>query len=44
MSFERHTDDLNKSFVLLSSDYSKSLHLQADRGLDIQGKGGLHYR
>jgi len=34
---------VNQTFVLLSSDYSKSLHLQTDRSLEFQTPGGLHY-
>ncbi|PNS14966.1 hypothetical protein CAC42_2195 [Sphaceloma murrayae] len=43
LSFARHTNALNQKFVLLSSDYTKSLHLQSDRFLDFQTPGGLHY-
>jgi ribosome biogenesis protein ENP2 len=34
---------LNTTFLLLSSDYSKSLHLQADRSLEFHTPGGCHY-
>ncbi|KAF2202803.1 hypothetical protein GQ43DRAFT_439386 [Delitschia confertaspora ATCC 74209] len=43
LSFARHTNALNETFVLLSSDYTKSLHLQTDRFLDFHTAGGLHY-
>ena len=43
LSYARHTNSLNQSFVLLSSDYSKSLHLQSDRFLEFHTPGGLHY-
>lgn len=43
LSFARHTTSLNHSFVLLSSDYSKSLHLQTDRRLEFHTPGGCHY-
>ncbi|KAH8601157.1 WD40-repeat-containing domain protein [Bisporella sp. PMI_857] len=43
LSFSRHTTALNHSFVLLSSDYSKSLHLQTDRRLEFHTPGGCHY-
>ncbi|KAF4547643.1 putative ribosome biogenesis protein ENP2 [Elsinoe fawcettii] len=43
LSFARHTNSLNEKFVLLSSDYTKSLHLQSDRFLEFQGQGGIHY-
>jgi ribosome biogenesis protein ENP2 len=43
LSFARHTNALNEKFVLLSQDYSKSLHLQSDRFLDLHTGGGLHY-
>ncbi|KAK2740514.1 hypothetical protein FQN55_008857 [Onygenales sp. PD_40] len=43
LSFSRHTSSLNTTFLLLSSDYSKSLHLQADRSLEFHTPGGCHY-
>ena len=43
LSFARHTDALNEKFVLLGSDYGKSLHLQADRSLEFHTPSGLHY-
>ncbi|KAK8919477.1 hypothetical protein H634G_03273 [Metarhizium anisopliae BRIP 53293] len=43
LSFTRHTNSLNHSFVLLSSDYSKSLHLQTDRRLEFHTPMGCHY-
>jgi ribosome biogenesis protein ENP2 len=44
LSFARHTTTLNHSFVILSSDYSKSLHLQTDRRLEFHTPGGCHYQ
>jgi ribosome biogenesis protein ENP2 len=43
LSFARHTNCLNQTFLLLSSDYTKSLHLQSDRFLEFHTAGGLHY-
>lgn len=43
LSFSRHTATLNHSFILLSSDYSKSLHLQTDRRLQFHTPMGCHY-
>jgi ribosome biogenesis protein ENP2 len=43
LSFARHTNSLNHSFVLLSSDYSKSIHLQIDRRLEFHTPMGCHY-
>ncbi|GAO14975.1 uncharacterized protein UV8b_00516 [Ustilaginoidea virens] len=43
LSFTRHTNSLNHAFVLLSSDYSKSLHLQNDRRLEFHTPMGRHY-
>ncbi|KAI5861386.1 WD40 repeat-like protein [Durotheca rogersii] len=43
LSFSRHTTSLNTTFVLLSTDYSKSLHLQSDRRLEFQTPAGCHY-
>jgi ribosome biogenesis protein ENP2 len=44
LSFARHTTSLNQSFVLLYSDYSKSLHLQTNRTLEFHTPGGCHYQ
>ncbi|KAF2680899.1 WD40 repeat-like protein [Lentithecium fluviatile CBS 122367] len=44
LSFERHTNCLNETFLLLSSDYTKSIHLQTDRFVELHTAGGLHYR
>jgi ribosome biogenesis protein ENP2 len=44
LSFERHTNCLNETFLLLSSDYTKSIHLQTDRFVELHTGGGLHYR
>lgn len=44
LSFERHTNTINKTFQLLSSDWTKSIHLQTDRFVELHTAGGLHYR
>ena len=43
LSYTRHTNSLNHSFVILSSDYSKSLHLQDDRRIEFHTPMGCHY-
>lgn len=43
LSWARHTVSLNTTFLLLSSDYSKSLHLQSDRSLEFHTPSGCHY-
>lgn len=43
LSFARHTNSLNHAFVLLSQDYSKSLHLQSDRRVEFHTPMGCHY-
>ncbi|KAI4211502.1 MAG: hypothetical protein LQ351_005678 [Letrouitia transgressa] len=43
LSFARHTASLNTKFLLLSSDYSKSLHLQNDRSMELHTPLGCHY-
>ncbi|KAF2009495.1 WD40 repeat-like protein [Aaosphaeria arxii CBS 175.79] len=43
LSFERHTNNENVTFQILSSDFTKSLHLQGDRTLDFHTGGGIHY-
>ncbi|TGZ85090.1 WD40 repeat-like protein [Ascodesmis nigricans] len=43
LKFARHTSALNLKFLLLSQDYSKSLHLQTDRSLEFHTPMGCHY-
>lgn len=43
LKFERHTDTENVDFLILSDDWTKSVHLQNDRSIQFQSKGGLHY-
>ena len=43
LSYARHTTSLNTSFLLLSSDHSKSVHLQSDRSLELHTLLGCHY-
>ncbi|KAF0274304.1 hypothetical protein FOG51_00755 [Hanseniaspora uvarum] len=43
LKFERHTDCENIDFLFLSKDWTKSIHLQNDRSIQFQNKGGLHY-
>ncbi|KAM0723953.1 hypothetical protein Q7P37_000944 [Cladosporium fusiforme] len=43
LSYARHTNAMNETFILLSDDYSKSLHLQTDRFLEFHTPGGLHH-
>ncbi|KAL9018109.1 MAG: hypothetical protein Q9185_004575 [Variospora sp. 1 TL-2023] len=43
LSYARHTFSLNTTFLLLSSDYSKSIHLQSDRSLELHTPSGCHY-
>ncbi|OTA86582.1 hypothetical protein M434DRAFT_82000 [Hypoxylon sp. CO27-5] len=43
LSYARHTKSLNTTFLLLSTDYSKSLHLQSDRKLEFHTPAGCHY-
>ncbi|KAG8747715.1 hypothetical protein FRC10_011842 [Ceratobasidium sp. 414] len=44
IKFERHTDAENVDFIILSDDWTKSLHLQNDRTLELHTQGGFHYR
>lgn len=44
LKFDRHTDCENVDFVILSQDWTKSVHLQNDRSIVFQTKGGIHYR
>ncbi|SCU98234.1 LADA_0H11518g1_1 [Lachancea dasiensis] len=43
LKFERHTDAENVDFLILSDDWTKSVHLQNDRSIQFQNKGGIHY-
>ncbi|KAI4604405.1 hypothetical protein KJ359_000543 [Pestalotiopsis sp. 9143b] len=43
LSFARHTTSLNTTFQLLSSDYTKSVHLQSDRKIELHTQGQMHY-
>ncbi|KIH88207.1 ribosome biogenesis protein ENP2 [Sporothrix brasiliensis 5110] len=43
LSFSRHTVSLNNKFVLCSTDYSKSIHLQEDRRIEFHTPNGCHY-
>ncbi|KAI1369820.1 WD40-repeat-containing domain protein [Xylaria arbuscula] len=42
LSYARHTTSLNVKFSLLSTDASKSLHLQSDRRVELHTPAGLH--
>ncbi|CAH6722725.1 ribosome biogenesis protein Enp2p [[Candida] jaroonii] len=44
LKFDRHTDAENIDFLILSNDWTKSVHLQNDRSIEFQTKGGLHYK
>ncbi|GAA5846953.1 hypothetical protein JCM5353_002543 [Sporobolomyces roseus] len=41
---ERVTDSENIDFCILSSDWTKTLHLQSDRSLDLHTQSSSHYR
>jgi ribosome biogenesis protein ENP2 len=43
LSFARNTDDQNQKFHLLSTDASKSVHLQQNRTIEFHTGGGCHY-
>ncbi|KAJ8072239.1 Small ribosomal subunit biogenesis [Marasmius tenuissimus] len=44
LKFERHTDAENVDFIMLSDDWTKSIHLQNDRTVELHTQGGHHYR
>ncbi|CUM65049.1 uncharacterized protein PRCAT00002669001 [Priceomyces carsonii] len=44
LKFDRHTDAENIDFLILSNDWTKSVHLQNDRSIEFHTKGGIHYR
>ncbi|RPB09423.1 WD40 repeat-like protein [Morchella conica CCBAS932] len=43
LKYARHTSSLNIKFILLSTDYTKSLHLQTDRSLEFHTAMGCHH-
>ncbi|KAF8208408.1 hypothetical protein K438DRAFT_1812176 [Mycena galopus ATCC 62051] len=43
LKFERHSDAENVDFVMLSDDWTKSIHLQNDRTIEVHTQGGFHY-
>ncbi|KAI9218339.1 WD40-repeat-containing domain protein, partial [Blastocladiella britannica] len=43
MKFERHSDCENVDFTILSDDWTKSVHLQADRTLEFHSRFGRLY-
>ncbi|KAJ2482082.1 Small ribosomal subunit biogenesis [Coemansia sp. RSA 2320] len=44
MKFDRHTDTENVNFLLMSEDWTKSVHLQNDRTLEFHNEGQMHYK
>jgi ribosome biogenesis protein ENP2 len=44
MKFERHTSAENVQFVLVSDDWTKSVHLQNDRSIEFHTQGGVQYQ
>lgn len=44
LKFERHTDTENVDFLILSDDWTKSIHLQNDRSIEFQNRGGMDYK
>src|SRR5271169_4332311 len=43
MKFERHTSAENVQFLLLSDDWTKSVHLQNNRSIEFHNQGGVQY-
>ncbi|KAF8553346.1 hypothetical protein OG21DRAFT_1510283 [Imleria badia] len=44
LKFERHGDAENVDFIILSDDWTKTLHLQNDRTIELHTQSGFHYR
>ncbi|KAF8886553.1 NUC153 and WD40 repeat-containing nucleolar rRNA processing-related protein [Infundibulicybe gibba] len=44
LKFERHSDAENVDFVILSDDWTKTIHLQNDRTIELHTQGGFHFR
>ncbi|KAJ3357978.1 Nucleolar protein 10 [Entophlyctis luteolus] len=44
MKFDRHTECENVAFEILTDDWTKSVHLQADRSVEFHSQYGMHYK
>ncbi|KAG8919071.1 hypothetical protein FRC02_001934 [Tulasnella sp. 418] len=44
LKFERHSDSENVDFIILSDDWTKTLHLQNDRVIEVHNQSGLYYK
>jgi ribosome biogenesis protein ENP2 len=44
LKFDRHTDCENVDFIIISDDWTKSVHLQNDRSIEFHAQGGIHTR
>ncbi|ANB13264.1 Enp2p [Sugiyamaella lignohabitans] len=44
LKFDRHTDAENVDFLMISDDWTKSIHLQNDRSIEFHAQGGIHTR
>ncbi|KAF8136954.1 WD40-repeat-containing domain protein [Boletus edulis] len=44
LKFERHGDAENVDFIILSDDWTKTIHLQNDRTVELHTQSGFHYR
>ncbi|KAJ7433974.1 hypothetical protein FB451DRAFT_1470351 [Mycena latifolia] len=44
LKFGRHLGAENVDFVILSDHWTKSIHLQNDRTIEVHAQGGFHYR
>lgn len=44
LKFDRHTDAENVDFAIISDDWTKSVHLQNDRHIELHGQGQVHTR
>lgn len=44
LKFDRHTDAENVDFVIISDDWTKTIHLQSDRTIEFHAQGGIHTR
>ncbi|KAF9652346.1 WD repeat-containing protein [Thelephora ganbajun] len=43
LKFERHSDAENVDFLILSDDWTKTLHLQNDRSVALHNQGGFYH-
>ncbi|KZT61702.1 WD40 repeat-like protein [Calocera cornea HHB12733] len=44
LKFERHSEAENVDFLILSDDWTKTVHLQSDRTIEVHNQSGFYYK